>query len=46
MKMQIQKVKVVLGSLGLQRLELIEKCQVDILGNVSVVRHENRMGFE
>lgn len=32
--------------LGLQRLELIEKCQVDILGNVSVVRHENRMGFE
>ncbi len=33
-------------SLGLQRLELIEKCQVDVLGNVSVIRHENRMGFE
>lgn len=34
-----------LGSLGIQRLELIEKCQVDILGNISVVRHENRQGF-
>lgn len=32
--------------LGIQRLELIEKCQVDVLGNISVVRHENRMGFE
>ena len=31
--------------LGIQSLEIFEKCQVDILGNISVVRHENRQGF-
>ena len=31
--------------LGIQGLDLIEKCQVDVLGNISVVRHEVRMGF-
>lgn len=31
--------------LGIQRLELIEKCQVDFLGNVSIVKGEKRMGF-
>ena len=31
--------------LGIQSLDLIEKCQVDVLGNISVVRHEVRMGF-
>lgn len=31
--------------LGIQGLEIFEKCQVDILGNISVVRHENRQGF-
>ena len=32
-------------SLGIQSLELLEKCQVDMLGNVSVVKQETRMGF-
>ena len=32
-------------SLGIQSLEVFEKCQVDILGNVSVVKSEKRMGF-
>ena len=32
-------------SLGIQSLEVFEKCQVDILGNISVVRKEKRMGF-
>lgn len=32
-------------NLGIQSLELLEKCQVDILGNVSVVKQEKRMGF-
>lgn len=32
-------------SLGIQSLELIEKCQVDILGEVSIVKSEVRMGF-
>lgn len=31
--------------LGIQSLELLEKCQVDILGDVSVVKKEKRMGF-
>lgn len=31
--------------LGIQGLELLEKCQVDILGNISVVTSEKRMGF-
>ena len=31
--------------LGIQSLEIFEKCQVDILGNVSVVKSEKRMGF-
>ncbi len=31
--------------LGIQGLDLLEKCQVDVLGNISVVRHEVRMGF-
>jgi len=31
--------------LGIQSLEIFEKCQVDILGNISVVRHENRQEF-
>lgn len=31
--------------LGIQSLDLFEKCQVDILGNVSVVKKEKRMGF-
>lgn len=33
------------GSLGIQNLELLEKCQVDILGNISIVKNEKRMGF-
>lgn len=32
-------------NLGIQSLELFEKCQVDILGNISVVRGEKRKGF-
>lgn len=32
--------------LGIQSLELLEKCQVDVLGNISVVRKEKRMGFK
>lgn len=32
-------------SLGIQNLELFEKCQVDILGNISIVKKEKRMGF-
>lgn len=32
-------------SLGVQGLELLEKCQVDILGNISIVKNEQRMGF-
>lgn len=32
-------------NLGIQSLELLEKCQVDVLGNVSVVKQEKRMGF-
>lgn len=31
--------------LGIQSLEIFEKYQVDVLGNISVVRHENRQGF-
>lgn len=31
--------------LGIQSLELLEKCQVDILGNISIVKKEKRMGF-
>lgn len=31
--------------LGIQNLELFEKCQVDILGNISIVKKEKRMGF-
>lgn len=31
--------------LGIQKLEIFEKCQVDILGNISIVKHENRQGF-
>lgn len=31
--------------LGVQGVELLEKCQVDVLGNVSVVKNEVRMGF-
>ncbi len=34
------------GSLGIQRLALIEKCQVDVLGNISVVKHEKRQLFQ
>ena len=32
--------------LGIQKLLQFEKCQVDILGNVSYVRKEQRMGFQ
>lgn len=32
-------------NLGIQSLELFEKCQVDVLGNVSVVKNEIRKGF-
>lgn len=31
--------------IGVQKLELIEKCQVDILGHISTVKNEKRMGF-
>lgn len=31
--------------LGIQSLELFEKCQVDILGKISTVKQEKRMGF-
>ena len=31
--------------LGIQGLELLEKCQVDVLGHVSTVKSEKRMGF-
>ena len=31
--------------LGIQSLEVFEKCQVDILGNISIVQKEKRMGF-
>lgn len=35
----------VFGSLGIQSLIIFEKCQVDVLGNISVVKHEKRMDF-
>ena len=35
----------VFGSLGIQSLTIFEKCQVDVLGNISVVKHEKRMDF-
>lgn len=31
--------------LGIQSLTIFEKCQVDVLGNISVVKHEKRMDF-
>ena len=31
--------------LGIQSLTVFEKCQVDVLGNISVVKHEKRMDF-
>ena len=31
--------------LGIQSLDVFEKCQVDILGHVSTVKSEKRMGF-
>lgn len=31
--------------LGIQGLEVLEKCQVDVLGHISVVKQEKRMGF-
>ena len=31
--------------LGIQGLEIFEKCQVDILGNISIVRQEKRQEF-
>ena len=31
--------------LGIQSLAVFEKCQVDVLGNISVVKHEKRMDF-
>lgn len=31
------------GSLGLKTLQLIKKCSVDMLGNISIVGHEPRM---
>ena len=34
-----------LDSFGIQSLELLEKCQVDILGNISAVKHEKRQTF-
>lgn len=33
------------SSLGIQSLEVLEKCQVDVLGHVSIVKSEKRMGF-
>lgn len=32
-------------NLGIQSLAVFEKCQVDVLGNISVVKHEKRMDF-
>lgn len=32
-------------NLGIQSLTVFEKCQVDVLGNISVVKHEKRMDF-
>lgn len=32
--------------LGVQSLEVIKKCQVDVLGNISYVKNEKRMGFK
>lgn len=32
-------------SVGIQSLELLEKCQVDTLGNISIVKKETRKGF-
>ena len=32
-------------SLGIQSLTIFEKCQVDVLGNISIVKHEKRMDF-
>jgi CRISPR-associated endonuclease Csn1 len=29
--------------LGIQKLDLLEKCYVDMLGNISIVKHEQRM---
>lgn len=34
-----------LRGLGIQSLIIFEKCQVDVLGNISVVKHEKRMDF-
>ena len=31
--------------LGIQSLTVFEKCQVDVLGNISAVKHEKRMDF-
>lgn len=31
--------------LGIQNMERLEKCQVDVLGNVTFVKDEKRMGF-
>lgn len=33
-------------SLGIQSLEVFEKCQVDVLGNISVVKSETRQPFK
>ena len=45
--LQVLRMTVILKfrGLGIQSLEIFEKCQVDILGNISVVRHENRQEF-
>lgn len=31
--------------LGVQSLDLLEKCQVDVLGNISIIKNEVRIGF-
>lgn len=36
----------VIKSLGVQSLEKIKKYQVDVLGNITEVKHEKRMGFD
>lgn len=32
-------------NLGIQSLTVFKKCQVDVLGNISIVKHEKRMDF-
>ena len=36
---------ILLEELGYKNSELVDRCQVDILGHISTVKNEKRMGF-